>query len=182
MTDYYPLIARCVADLERNTAGRYEFYWLARTELEVQLCGINPPLTPSEMRRERLALNEAIQRVENECSSSVAAVVESAQMPMPGDERTQPVLEMHSCPEMRLATEIRQQQVKNGPTLEPTSISVRPLITMAGVLLVIGLGSTLYWQRDRFTALLAGSVTLPHSVSKSLPRLEAALTAHRPVK
>jgi hypothetical protein len=177
MTDYYPLIARCVADLERNTAGRYEFYWLARTELEVQLCGINPPLTPSEMMRERLALNEAIQRVENECSSSVAAVVESAQMPMPG-------------PEMRLATEIRQQQVKNGPTLEPTSISVRPLITMAGVLLVIGLGSTLYWQRDRFTALLAGSVTLPHSVSKSLPRLdyyvgklgEAALTAHRPVK
>ena len=36
MTDYYPVIARCVADLEPNPAARSEFYWLARTELDVQ--------------------------------------------------------------------------------------------------------------------------------------------------
>jgi hypothetical protein len=186
-TDYYSMIARCVADLQRNTAARHEFYWLARTELEVQLCGFNPPLPSSEMIRERLALNAAIHRFENECSSSAIAVVEAAKIPMAGYERMQ-VAEFLR-PEIRPA-EIQQWQAKNGPTLEPTSIVVRPLIAMAGLLLVIGLGSTLYSQRDRVTALLAESVTLPHSVSKSLPKLdyyvgrlgEMALTARRQAK
>jgi hypothetical protein len=170
MTDYYPVIARCVADLEGNTAARCEFYWLARSELEVQLCGLNAPLTPSEMARERLALNDAIQRVENECSSP-AAVVESVRVPMCGDERTQRVSQS-SCPEVRPVTEVREWKLKTGPTLEPPSVFVRPLIVITGVFLVIGLGSTLYWQRDRVTTLIAGSMSLPYSISRSLPKLD----------
>jgi hypothetical protein len=185
-TDYYSMIARCVADLQRNTAARHEFYWLARTELEVQLCGFNPPLPSSEMIRERLALNAAIHRFENECSSSAIAVVEAAKIPMAGYERMQAAEFLR--PEIRPA-EI-QWQAKNGPTLEPTSIVVRPLIAMAGLLLVIGLGSTLYSQRDRVTARFAESVTLPHSASKSLAKLdyyvgrlgEMVLTARRQAK
>ena len=46
MTDYYPVIVRNVADIEANPVARAEFYWLARTELEVQLRSCNPPLTP----------------------------------------------------------------------------------------------------------------------------------------
>jgi len=59
------------------------------------------------------------------------------------------------------------------------------------VLLVIGLGSTLYWQGDRFTTLLVKSpITLPDLAAKSLPRInyyvgklgEAASTALRQAK
>jgi hypothetical protein len=188
MTDYYPVIARCVADLEPNPAARSEFYWLARTELDVQLCSCNPPLTPSEMMRERLALDEAIRRVEDKCAPPV---VESAQMPMPEGQRRKLGSELRLRPEMRVGTEVRQQQARSGPTLEPASIGLRSLIRLAGVLLVIGFGSTLYWQGHHLTALLVQSpVALSHSVAKSLPRLdyyvgklgEAASTALRQAK
>ena len=57
MTDYYPLIARAVAGLEKNS-GEYRraLYELALTALVVKLRGLNPPLTESEITRERLAL------------------------------------------------------------------------------------------------------------------------------
>ena len=67
MTDYYQVIANGIAGLkETSPDSRREFYWLARTELEVQLCGLDPPLTESEILRERLALNEAIRKIEAE--------------------------------------------------------------------------------------------------------------------
>lgn len=170
MTDYYPVIVRCVADLEPNPAARSEFYWLARTELEVQLCSCNPPLTPSEMRRERLALDEAIRRVDNNCASPV---VESAQMPMPEGQKRKLGSDLRLRPEMRVSTEVRQQRARSDPTLKPASIGLRPLIRLAGVLLVIGLGSSLYWQGHRLAALLVQSpVSLSHSVVKSLPPLD----------
>jgi hypothetical protein len=165
MTDYYPVIARCVADLEPNPVARSEFYWLARTELEVQLCSCNPPLTPSEMRGERLALEEAIRRVKNKCASQ--------QMPMPEDQKRKLGSELRLRPEIRVSTEVRHQQARSGPTLKPASIGLRPLIRLAGVLLVIGLGSSLYWQGHRLAALLVQSpVSLSHSVAKSLPPLD----------
>jgi hypothetical protein len=170
MTDYYPVIIRCVADIEPNPAARSELYWLARTELEVQLYSCTPPLTPSEMMRERLALDEAIRRFENECASQV---VQSARMPTPGGQRKKLGPELRLRPEMRVSTEVRQQQARSGPTLKPASIGLRPLIRLAGVLLVIGLGSTLYWQGHHLTALLVQSpVALAHSVAKSLPPLD----------
>jgi len=170
MTDYYPVIVRCVANIEPNPTARSEFYWRARTELEVQLCSCNPPLTPSEMMRERLALDEAIRRFKNECASSV---VESARMPTPESQRRKLSPELRLRPQMRFSTEVRQQQARSGPILEPGSIGLRPLIRLAGVLLVIGLGSTLYWQGHHLTALLVQSpVALAHSVAKSLPPLD----------
>ncbi len=67
MTDYYPLIARCLADLDKSTTdSRRELYWLARVELEVQLCRLDPPLTESQIGRERLALDAAIRTIEAE--------------------------------------------------------------------------------------------------------------------
>ena len=49
MTDYYPLIARAVAGLERNTGDqRRALYERARTALVAQLRGLDPPLTESE--------------------------------------------------------------------------------------------------------------------------------------
>ncbi len=69
MADYYPLIARAVAGLEKNTGeARRALYERARTALVAQLRGINPPLQEAEITRERLALEEAIRKVEAEAA------------------------------------------------------------------------------------------------------------------
>src|SRR5215471_1780535 len=67
MADYYPLIARAVAGLEKNTGeGRRVLYERARQALVTQLRGVTPVLSESDVTRERLALEEAIRRVEAE--------------------------------------------------------------------------------------------------------------------
>ncbi len=69
MTDYYPLIARAVAGLEKNTGeARRSLYERARNALVDQLRGLNPPLAESEITRERLALEESIRKVEAEAA------------------------------------------------------------------------------------------------------------------
>ena len=70
MADYYPLVAKAVAGLEKNTGeGRRLLYERARTALVAQLRGMNdPPLTEAEITRERLALEESIRKVEAEAA------------------------------------------------------------------------------------------------------------------
>lgn len=65
MTDYLPLLSRAVSGLERNTGeARRSVYDRARQALLKQLRSMNPPLAESEITRERLALEEAIRRIE----------------------------------------------------------------------------------------------------------------------
>ena len=67
MADYHPLIARAVAGLEKNTGdGRRALYERARSALIAQLRSTEPALSESEITRERLALEEAIRKVEAE--------------------------------------------------------------------------------------------------------------------
>ena len=67
MADYHPLIARAVASLDKNTGeNRRALYERARTALVAQLRGVQPALDESEITRERLALEEAIRKVEAE--------------------------------------------------------------------------------------------------------------------
>jgi len=67
MADYYPLIARAVGGLDHNTGeNRRALYERARSALVNQLRGVDPPLDEDEITRERLALEEAIRRVETE--------------------------------------------------------------------------------------------------------------------
>src|SRR5262245_32417819 len=69
MTDYYPLIGKAVAGLEKNTGeARRMLYERARTALVSQLRNMTPQLTESEITRERLALEEAIRKVEAEAA------------------------------------------------------------------------------------------------------------------
>ena len=70
MADYYPLISKAVADLDPNAAGesRRVLYERARVALLAQLRNIKPPFTEAEITRERLALEEAVRRVEGEAS------------------------------------------------------------------------------------------------------------------
>jgi hypothetical protein len=69
MADYYPLIARAVAGLEKNTGdARRTVYERARTALVAQLRSVNPPLSENDVTRERLALEESIRKVEAEAA------------------------------------------------------------------------------------------------------------------
>src|SRR6266498_260818 len=181
MTDYYPMIARCVADLEENAAVRHEFYWLARAELAVQLSGLDPPITQSEITCERLALDEALRKVEAErfpvteaqrldpirarpsTPKSAARSEENRQQTSTDDLRL--------CADMRLISKERQEQASDTISFQPATRSTRPLIvTLGGALLVIALAITLYGQGHHFTALLFGSpVAQPHHAANFSP-------------
>src|SRR6476469_6606901 len=67
MADYYPLISRAVAGLEKNSGeNRRALYERARKALVDQLRGVQPPLSETDITRERLALEEAIRKVETD--------------------------------------------------------------------------------------------------------------------
>src|SRR5438477_630691 len=61
MADYYPLIARAIAGLDPSAPGesRRALYERARAALIQQLRSVDPPLSESEITRERLSLEEA---------------------------------------------------------------------------------------------------------------------------
>jgi hypothetical protein len=67
MADYQPLVARAVAGLEKSTGeNRRALYERARAALVAQLRSVQPALDESDITRERLALEEAIRKVEAE--------------------------------------------------------------------------------------------------------------------
>ncbi|HVX74836.1 MAG TPA: hypothetical protein VHB49_01830 [Bradyrhizobium sp.] len=70
MADYYPLIARAIAGLDPNAPGeaRRALYERARSALIAQLRSVDPPLSESEITRERLSLEEAVRKVESEAA------------------------------------------------------------------------------------------------------------------
>ncbi len=67
MADYYPLISRAVNGLEKSTGeNRRALYDRARGALVNQLRSVEPALDESDITRERLALEEAIRKIEAE--------------------------------------------------------------------------------------------------------------------
>jgi hypothetical protein len=95
MADYLPLINRAVGGLERNTAeNRRALYERARSALVAQLRGMDPPLEEADITRERLALEEAIRRVETDAARKPR--VDEVPPPPPGideDEQARPMVE-----------------------------------------------------------------------------------------
>ncbi len=89
MADYHPLISRAVAGLEKNTGeNRRVLYERARTALVNQLRGVDPPLDESDITRERLALEEAIRKVEADAAKRARDEEAAAAPPEP---RPQPL-------------------------------------------------------------------------------------------
>ncbi len=70
MADYYPLIARAIAGLDPSAPGesRRALYERARAALIAQLRSVDPPLSETEITRERLSLEEAVRKVESEAA------------------------------------------------------------------------------------------------------------------
>src|SRR5215218_577104 len=67
MADYYPLLTRALDALtERSPAMRRAVFDRARAALMDQLRNLEPPLSEGDIARERLALEDAVNRVESE--------------------------------------------------------------------------------------------------------------------
>jgi hypothetical protein len=74
MTDYHPLIARAVEGLDKSTGeARRSLYERARTALVTQLRSVEPALSETEITKERLALEDAIRKVEAEAARKARA-------------------------------------------------------------------------------------------------------------
>jgi hypothetical protein len=116
MADYYPLVARAVAGLDKNTGeARRALYERARTALVAQLRGTDPPLDEAEITRERLALEEAIRKVETEAARR--ARQETSGGPAPSAPAPRP---QHSAAEPRAAAP-RPDPAHSPSALKPSS-------------------------------------------------------------
>src|SRR6516225_3333148 len=99
MADYYSLITRAVAVLEKNNGeSRRALYEHARTALLTQLRSMEPALYESDITRERFALEESIRKVEAEFARKFIANPRQ-QPPAPPAENT----EEYSAPPRRHA-------------------------------------------------------------------------------
>jgi hypothetical protein len=77
MADYYALIDRAVGGLDKNTGEhRRALYDRARAALVSQLRGVHPALDETDITRERLALEEAIRKVEAETAKRTRADIQ----------------------------------------------------------------------------------------------------------
>jgi hypothetical protein len=91
MTDYYPLLARAVAGLEKSTGeARRALYERARNALLDQLRNASPPLSEPEITRERLGLEEAVRKVEAEAARASRLAPRSPPPPPPPAQPSSP--------------------------------------------------------------------------------------------
>jgi hypothetical protein len=112
MTDYHPLIARAVDGLAKNTGeARRALYERARSALVAQLRSVEPALSESDITKERLALEEAIRKVEGEAARK--ALAEPRTQP-----RAEPRFESRPAPRQPLA-EARPRTPPEPPPIEP---------------------------------------------------------------
>jgi hypothetical protein len=82
MADYYPLIAKAVVGQSSGEARRV-LYDRARAALVGQLRGVDPPLAEADITRERLALEEAIRKVESDAARRARADQPAREAPPP---------------------------------------------------------------------------------------------------
>jgi len=112
MADYYPVLKRAISSLPSGSGeARRAVYEKARVALLRQLSSYNPPLSPTEIADQRVALEDCIRRVEAE----VAGVAEEAgtgveqapaappvvKAPPPASEEPAPRVEPEPRPEPR---------------------------------------------------------------------------------
>src|SRR5258708_4146445 len=87
MADYFPLVARAIAGLGPSAPGesRRALYEWARSALIAQLRSVEPPLSESEITRERLSLEEAVRKVESEAAQRARDLSRGDGKPRAGD-------------------------------------------------------------------------------------------------
>src|SRR5271163_4549973 len=123
MADYHPLIARAVGGLGSSTGeARRALYERARAALVGQLRSIEPPLSEADITRERLALEDAIRKVEAESARKARAVPRPAPLPS-----RSPTLGSRPTPPLRTEPpRLDAQRVEPAPQHEPAELSNEP--------------------------------------------------------
>src|SRR5882724_5016870 len=83
MADYYQLITKAVAGLDpaAPSESRRALYERAHAALLAEMRTISPPFTEAEITRERLALEEAVRRVEGNSETKARDVGYAAVQP-----------------------------------------------------------------------------------------------------
>ena len=118
MTDYHPLIARAVDGLDRSTGeARRMLYERARNALVTQLRSVEPALSESEITKERLALEEAIRKVEAEAARKSRTDPRPPPAPMRRDRASVPPDKPSQAarPEARKTDLLRPKQAQPEP-------------------------------------------------------------------
>ena len=109
MTDYYPLIARAVEGLETNTGeARRALYERARTALVTQLRSVEPALPETDITKERLALEDAIRKVEAEAARKSRVESREPRTAPPPPQRDRPICAGRCRTQRRAANRTRR--------------------------------------------------------------------------
>jgi hypothetical protein len=120
MTDYHPLIARAVDGLAKNTGeARRALYERARAALVAQLRGVEPALSESDITKERLALEEAIRKVEAEAARKALSEPRSAVRSEPRSEPQPPAAAAVATAEAPAAPPQPDEAVAQPPAPQP---------------------------------------------------------------
>ncbi|MGL4439728.1 MAG: hypothetical protein ACRCUE_10665 [Bosea sp. (in: a-proteobacteria)] len=96
MADFYPVLSRAISGLQEQTPqARRAIYDRARQVLVAQLRGVSPPISESDITRQRLALDDVISRIELEHAKDhepveAAPVVVPPPIPAPVEPAVQP--------------------------------------------------------------------------------------------
>ncbi|MGO4736008.1 histidine kinase [Bosea sp. 2KB_26] len=123
MADFYPILARAIAGLpDKSPEARRAVYDRARTALVAQLRSLDPPVGEAEIMRERLALDEAMSRVE--------ADYDEAETQRPATTTIRPVPEPEPESEPALA-DTAHEEVGTSPVIDP--FESRPVETQEPV-------------------------------------------------
>lgn len=130
MADYYPVLKRAISSLPSGSGeARRAVYEKARVALLRQLSSYNPPLSPTEIADQRVALEDCIRRVEAE----VAGVPEDAAVS--ADSHTPaPVAPMPTAPASAARTEpVREAPSRTEPEPRPEPKREEPAPRRSGL-------------------------------------------------
>jgi hypothetical protein len=138
MADYYPLIAKAVSGLEKSTGEtRRALYDRARTALLAQLRGVEPALSEPDITRERLALEEAIRKVEGEVAFQRVDAGRRSREPVAPRPEPDPRAEMREDPPQDYADPPRGQELRGTrPAIaaaddDPEAEETRPAVPLS---------------------------------------------------
>jgi hypothetical protein len=157
MADYYPLLTRALNALpDRSPEMRRAVYERARTALTEQLRNLDPPLSEADIGRERLSLDEAIQRLEADQPpdpppAPPKAELRPARSRDPAPLAKQPVAPAaETSPPIRTPTQVRAAPgdvegeapppIEPGPRERPRVDTVAPKVARGGRVRSVVLG------------------------------------------
>ena len=133
MADYQPLISRAVAGLEKNTGeNRRVLYERARTALVGQLRSVEPPLDEADITRERLALEDAIRKVETEAAKQAPREEEVAPVPPAPPVEAPPAATLRDQALRDFRDTVAEAQALGGAAAEAKSSAQETLRAMPG--------------------------------------------------